>query len=170
MVRILLHPMIVHFPLALLFFSVVLDLIAVLKKRTELLTASLYCHIGGVVGGALAIGTGFLAGRTLEIKRLTWLAEAIKTGTNQSTLPDFVEQTRRTLEMHTLAGIYGVGVFAALLFWRIRWREQMRGAALSFYLAGALMAFGLLFLTGALGGVLGHDLSPRVTFFAPRSP
>ncbi len=167
MFRILLHPMIIHFPFALLFFSVVLDSIAAFKKRTDLQTASLYCHIGGVIGGVLAIATGFWAGRELEVKRLTWLADAMRKGAQDAALPEFVEQTRRTMEIHTLAGLYGVGIFAVLLYWRIRWKEQMRGATLSFYLAGAVVAFGLLVVTGALGGVLGHDLAPRINFYAP---
>lgn len=167
--RVLIHPAIVHFPIALLLFSVILDVIGALRKRATFHTASLYCHVAGVFGGLVAIGTGFLAGRALELKRLTWLADALKKGLEESVLPEFVEQSRRTLEMHTLAGLYGVGIFAVLLFWRLRWREQMRGAALLFYLIGALVAFGMLLVTGGLGGILGHDLAPRLIFFAPGS-
>lgn len=169
MYRLLIHPVFVHFPIALLFFSLVLDTIGAVRKRSSYLEASYYCQIGGVIGGLIAVASGFLAGRVLEMKRLTWLPEAIKTGT-EANVPEFVDQARRVLEMHTLAGLYGVGIFVVLLFWRIRWKEQLRGAALTFYLAASIIGFGLLTATGWLGGVLGHELGPRVVILAPGAP
>jgi uncharacterized membrane protein len=54
------HPMLVAFPLALLVLAPVWDGIAWLGIMAEARTAGYFCTLAGLVGGALAVITGFV--------------------------------------------------------------------------------------------------------------
>ena len=55
------HPMVVHFPIALLIVSVIFDLLALQRPSKSFREASLYALIGGLLGAILAIVTGSMA-------------------------------------------------------------------------------------------------------------
>ncbi len=155
------HAMIVHFPIALLFFSVILDAVGFIRRRSDLQQAGYYSLLAGAIGGLLAIVTGFVAARAMEIDRINLLREVVKSTGGKGVLPEFADLAMRTLEVHTVFSIYATGVFLALLLWRGTHREQLRGLSLTAYLAGAVLASLLLVRTGFLGGQLGHDFKPK---------
>src|SRR5574337_1686260 len=55
------HPILVHFPIALLLTSVVLDIVAMLTLRRNLGDVALICLFLGVIGAGFAALTGPLA-------------------------------------------------------------------------------------------------------------
>ena len=60
------HPMIVHFPIALLIVAVMFELLAMRWRTSGLRDASLYTLVAGVVGAGLAIITGKMAEEGME--------------------------------------------------------------------------------------------------------
>lgn len=163
------HAMFVHFPIALLFFSVVMDVLGVIKKRDDLRTIAQYGLIAGVVGGLAAMATGFATAAVLEQKRFTWITEAIKRGEINAEIPDIIIQATRMLEAHTVTSLYTIGIFLGLLSWRLIVRRKLQGAELFAYLTGSIVASIILVQTGFLGGILGHDLMPKVERLDVRS-
>lgn len=156
------HAMLVHFPIALLFLSVFMDVLGTIKKREDMRTVALYSLIAGVLGGLVAIGTGFATAPVLEEKRFTWVTEAIKRGDIDASIPDIIIQATRMLEAHSVTSLYAMGIFLGLLAWRLIVRRKMQGAELFAYLTGSIIASIVLVQTGFLGGMLGHDLMPKV--------
>lgn len=65
------HPMLVVFPLGLLIYSLVLDLIAAFKGMPDLYTVSYYLILGGFIGGLLAAIPGFVDFLSLKGKPRT---------------------------------------------------------------------------------------------------
>jgi uncharacterized membrane protein len=148
-----LHPLIIHFPIALLLVAPLFVIIgAVLrteKGRPFLITALILMALG--TGGVfLAIETGEAAGKAAEI------SEQIKPVLEQH--ENLAETTRVVFSLLTLA-------FAALLFVpRVLGRELVRWVNTTL-LAAFLMLYatGTVFLvhTAHYGGRLVHDLGVR---------
>lgn len=65
------HPMLVVFPLGLLIYSLVLDLIAAIGRIPHLYIISYYLILGGFIGGLLAAIPGFIDFLTLKGKPRT---------------------------------------------------------------------------------------------------
>lgn len=65
------HPMFVVFPLGLLIYSLILDLIASIGGLPDLYTTSYYLILGGFIGGLLAAIPGFVDFLTLKGKPRT---------------------------------------------------------------------------------------------------
>ena len=61
-----LHPMVVHFPIALLIASVALDFGGVILRRAGLTTAATWCLVLGVPGTYAALFSGFLSERDVS--------------------------------------------------------------------------------------------------------
>ena len=61
-----LHPIVVHFPIALLVVSVTLDFVAVFLRRAGLTTAASWCLVLGVPGTYAALFSGFLSERDIN--------------------------------------------------------------------------------------------------------
>ena len=61
-----LHPMVVHFPVALLMGSVLFDLLASWLQNPGLRSAAKYCLWAGIVTGFAAVQTGEMAEEALE--------------------------------------------------------------------------------------------------------
>lgn len=55
-----LHIMLIHFPTALLPMNVLLSFFAYYTNDSSFLSASFYCLVAGVIGGALAMVTGLI--------------------------------------------------------------------------------------------------------------
>lgn len=54
-----LHPALVHFPIALVGFSFITDLLGLLLKKPSLRAAGFWSLIGALLGGAIAAVTGY---------------------------------------------------------------------------------------------------------------
>lgn len=54
------HPSLVHFPLALIVFSFVADLIGYFRGSAALRAAGFWSLIGGAIGGVLAVAAGYI--------------------------------------------------------------------------------------------------------------
>jgi uncharacterized membrane protein len=149
------HPILVHFPIALLLTSVALDICAALTLRRNLADVALVCLFLGVIGAGLAGLSGPLAERapnvslagnllrwhklcaygtvavfgTLLLARLIW------------NLPRLAESLGQTLPEHI----------------KVRYPAQVPRLLLAGYLLLALVGSGLLGATGYFGGAMVYD-------------
>lgn len=131
------HPLIVHFPIALLLTSVLADLLAPLRPGTALKEVALYLLVLGVIGAVAAGVSGEQA------------AEAV------AHLPDL----REAVEQHEDFGTGTIWLFIALLLSRLymlikgRFVSVLRAA----YVVLSLVAGGLLMATAYSGGSLVYE-------------
>lgn len=124
----LLHPMMTHFPLALLSASYVLDIAA--HWWPKLRTSGWVLLILGTIGAIFAVITGNMAGE---------LFEDTKFGA--------------VVETHQVLAIASTVVFSALLVWRFFARRKGNDPAEKwYYFIPATIGMGLLLLTGLYGG------------------
>ncbi len=124
-----LHPVVVHFPIALLTLGLAAEAASLAGwRREKLAEAASWLLWLGTLGLLAALGSGFLAEETAPHVPAAW----------------------EVLDEHETLAWITAGVFAALSLWRgfrgLRWRR----AALAAWLAGA----GLLAATGWHGGEL----------------
>src|SRR6266498_977811 len=92
-----LHPIVVHFPIALLVTSLGIEVLALLRKGPEWLTpAAKWLLWMGTIGAALAVSSGLLAEKTAPHVPAAW----------------------KTLAHHKTLGYWTAGVFAALSLWK----------------------------------------------------
>lgn len=138
-----LHPMFVHFPIALLSASVVFDLAAEKWKPEKLRIASLYTLLLGLAGALVAVITGVMAEESVE----------------QSGAP---KQVLDVLEMHEGLGFTTFWIFAGLLGVRavmsLNWIKERRRIVLALGLAGVAV----LFVASYFGGSLVYEFGVGV--------
>lgn len=165
-----LHPILVHFPIALLLTSVALDFAALFLRRWRLVDAATWCLALGVPGAAAALLSGVISERyvtlsvataallhwhkicavlasgvfgVLLVLRLVLLAPWVLTTLRQS-LPASAQLTvraERTLKV-ILPGLYA---------------HRLPRIAVALYLLLSLIGVALLAATGYLGGALVYD-------------
>jgi uncharacterized membrane protein len=127
------HGAINHFPIALLFVSVGLDLFTLLKKRTNLHRTAWLLLVLGTIGAVAATVTGLIAHLPYE-EDPTLLA---------------------AIEPHQYTAFAATAIFAALTVWR--WRSLGQSSDIGGgapYLTLALLGLVVLGTTGFLGGNL----------------
>ncbi|MFY9270657.1 MAG: DUF2231 domain-containing protein [Candidatus Manganitrophaceae bacterium] len=127
-----LHPMLVHFPIALLFTSVFFDFLAMITKRDSFRQSGFWLLILGWAGGLAATLSG------------SWGEDAAeKIGVSET-----------AIELHESFAIATLVVFAVLLL--IRWWRDVRPSLQKnvVYTVVAVIGLGLLATTGFLGGDL----------------
>lgn len=126
------HPMLVHFPIALLFVSVLFDFASFLTGWEDFKRAGFWLLVLGWVGGLAAIVSGVL---NEEIAKKAGIPENV-------------------IDRHELFAITTLGLFAILILVRIFLRKPwpLRGRLL--YMGAALIGLSLLSVTGFLGGDL----------------
>src|SRR5512132_1617914 len=95
------HPMMVHFPIALLIASVCFDLLATRWRPDSFRDASLYTLIGGLGGTVLAVVTGSMAEDLVEKKGV----------------PESVVDLHETLAYGTLTIFIGLLALRLLMRW-----------------------------------------------------
>jgi uncharacterized membrane protein len=137
------HGAIIHFPIALLIVSIVLDLAA--RNSTFLHRAAWLSLLIGTVATIPATITGLIAH-----------------------LPYEESPKLAVIEQHQFMAFATTAAFVALTVWR--WRVRRRGKELGGilpYRALAVLAIGLLVLTWYNGGVLVHVHGIGVTGVAP---
>lgn len=127
-----LHPMVVHFPIALLSTSVFFDILAARWRPDECRIASLYTLAAGMAGAAVAVISGHLAEEAVE----------------HSGIPE------RVLELHEGLGFATFWVFAGLLGLRaataVGWVQERRGLSVAVGLAGVVVLLGASYFGGSL--------------------
>ncbi|MGD9851218.1 MAG: DUF2231 domain-containing protein [Nitrospirales bacterium] len=136
-----LHPMLVHFPIALLFTSVLFDAAGAWTKRDHFRDSALWLLILGLLGGIAAAIAG------------DWAEEAAeKAGIAESMI-----ETHETLAFVTL------GIFGVLLLGRLLLRTQFTRKTLVPYFLIAAIGLGTLSVTGHYGGDLVYEQGAGVT-------
>ncbi len=160
------HPLVVHFPIALLMVSPILILIGLLwaRHRTGMLTAALIVMALGTLESFVAVATGEAAGQFVDRS-----VPAI-----EQVLEEHEELGETTRNVFTALTV----VYAALIVlpWGV---EKWRGrpipirpwlAALILYLAVYGIALLLLANTAHLGGRLVHEFGVRAQFKSGAPP
>ena len=90
-----LHPAFVHFPIALLVFSFIADLLGRLLNKPALRATGFWCLIGALLGGAITAATGYY-----DFTR------------------DTLGETARYVDFHQDVGFILVGAVVVLTLWR----------------------------------------------------
>jgi uncharacterized membrane protein len=164
-----LHPIVVHFPIALLITSVVLDFAGCFLHRAGLTTAATWCLLLGVPGAYAALFSGFLSERDVALAlagnllhlhkvcavlttfsfsllllvRLVWLLPAVLEW-------GWISMPRR-------------GVIFILLNKRLQallptiYIKPLPRLVIALYLLASVVSVVLLGLTGYLGGAMVYD-------------
>ncbi len=150
------HSMLVHFPIALLLASVVLDVLGALRHDEKLHYAGYYTLIGGVGGAVLAVASGMfeadrIAERFARMRQTMAEAGAAFPGGEEMRM-----QMLQTVSVHRLLAFAVLAVFLVALFWRVSQKVLLTGRALSSYLLVVLVGAAILVSTGFYGGKLGH--------------
>jgi uncharacterized membrane protein len=134
------HPMIVHFPIALLIASVVFDVLAFRWLTKSFHEASFYTLIGGLLGAVLAIVTGSLAEDLV-----------VKGGAPKA-----------IIERHETLAYAASALFAALLAMKILIRSERLRELPALSLAVGLVGLGVLSAAGYFGGNLVYEFGAGV--------
>ena len=127
-----LHPILVHFPIALLFVSVLFDLMGAALSRDSFREGALWLLGLSLIGGIAAAIAGDMAEDTAE-----------KAGISES-----------LIETHEMWAQITLGVMALLLLSRLLLRNRFSTRTLAAYLVVAAMGLIALIATGHTGGDL----------------
>ncbi len=125
------HPLFVHFPIALFATGLFFDLLAEILRKEELEQAGFWCMLMGLVSCLFANMTGLLA--FLE----------------EGSLSDLLQFSHALL-------IWLAIIFFAALFWvRIKFQVDLRYSSMKRYLyfLGYILAVGILFYGAHLGAI-----------------
>ena len=136
------HPLIVHFPIALLLTALLLDLLAVIVKRPGWHRVALWNLSLGTLGAAAAVASGLKAEEVAKHSFEIW----------------------KVLELHEKLGITTLVLGVLITAWRLIRRDQLGPRARLVTLAGmALMAMTLSF-GGYLGGRMVYEFGVGGSF------
>ena len=129
------HPIIIHFPIALLSVGFLCDLLSYILQNKSLSSAGWWNFIFGVVSSVCALITGLI--------------------TDLSSKPSLVDEPFPVHENHASLQIFVVCIFLALMIWRINLRGSLpsnsRDAVI--YLGVLGVAVAILFYGSHLGAV-----------------
>ncbi len=127
------HPLIIHFPIALLSTSVLFDILSVVFRKESLNHAGWWCLVFGVMSALAAVVAGFFADTVY--------------GHMDDPLPVF--KTHGTMQ------ILATLIFFVLLIWRWVNKCQLPSESLKYvYLAISAAATGWIFYGAHLGAML----------------
>jgi uncharacterized membrane protein len=139
-----LHPLIVHFPIALLTAALLADAGARLFKTSGLSRAGWWSQLVGTIGLAAAVGSGLIAKESAGIQNAV---------------------AGSVLDAHQQWALWSLVLFAGLIFWRIAARTQLPANPRFVYWGLYCIAVVTLWLTAWHGGELvyglGVGVSPR---------
>ena len=139
-----LHPMIVHFPIALLTAGFLADIWALVFKASDLSRTAWWSQLAGTIGLAAAVGSGLMAKESAGIRDA--FAESV-------------------LGSHEQWALGSMVIFSALLFWRIASRTRLPVNPRFVFAGLYCIALVALWLTAWHGGELvyglGVGVSPR---------
>ena len=125
------HPLLVHFPIALFSTGLFFDLLAEILQKKELEQSGFWCMLMGLVSCLFTNMTGFLA----------FLEEG-----SISDLPQF---------SHALLIWLSIFFFAVLFWVRIKFQVDLRYSSMKryIYFIGHILAVGILFYGAHLGAI-----------------
>ena len=124
-----LHPAFVHFPIALVVFSFVADLLGRLTKRPSLRAAGFWSLIGALLMGAITAATGYY-----DFTRAA------------------LGETARYADFHQDIGFALVGCVVVLTIWRWLAYARRDVSPGPLYLIAALLVVGITLFQGWYGG------------------
>lgn len=130
-----LHPMLVHFPIALLFVSALFDLLSRALGRDSLRDAALWLLGLGILGGAASAVAGTMAEEAAE-----------KAGVAES-----------LIETHEALAFATLGVMIVLFLYRLWCRNQFSPTTFAVYAVGLVIGLGAISATGHTGGALVYE-------------
>jgi uncharacterized membrane protein len=138
-----LHPVFVHFPIALFAVALGADVFGRMRPSAETRALGYWCLVGAVLGAASAVAAG-----VLDMYRA-----------------DLAEATHRFVHLHRDIGIVLLGVLGVLAVWRWRiWRRTGSADRVGWpYLFSAAAVFALVLFQGWFGGQLVYGLGAGVS-------
>lgn len=142
------HPMVVHFPIALLITSVVFDFLAMRWRHKSFQDAGFYTLIAGLLGAAVSVLTGAMAEEVVEDKGI----------------PESV------LEIHEALGYASLLFFLGLLALRLLMRWKLIKEIPALYLAMGVAGIVILSAAGYFGGSLVFDFGAGVNLSMEGTP
>lgn len=144
------HPMFVHFPLALLFIGLLFDIGGYFLKKESLAHAGWWCMLVGVLSAVVTVFTGLQAEDTVKL----------------------AGETHEILETHEHFQIITTIVFVGLLIWRAFKRGALPRPPIAYLVITALAVSSILY-GSHFGGKLvyeygvGTAVQPPATQTAP---
>ncbi len=139
----LLHPVLVHFPIALLVISVVFELAAWFTRKSHLSLVGWWLQLIGTVGVIAATLSGVVAEAAVGVALL---------------------RAADTFALHEQLAFVTCIVFAVLLFFRLSSHRALPAGWPRLYLAALTGGVVLLLLTGWFGGELVFSYGIGVSF------
>lgn len=129
------HPLVIHFPIALLLAALLLDVLALVFKRPQLHRVALWNLLLGTLGAGLAVWTGY---RAAEIAKHSM-------------------EIHQVMELHRKLGIATLILAGLVVVWRLFKRDRLavRGRVLMLFLMLAVAAS--LSLGAHLGGRMVYE-------------
>jgi len=127
-----LHPFFVHFPIALLTVSLILELWGSYKRFPELNRAGWWTQLLGSIGILLAVVSGLVTGNEAEL----------------------TSGAQGALDLHHQMTFASTAVFTVLLLWRVSAKTEVPQRARTAYLFLLAMGVVLLIVGSWAGGVL----------------
>jgi len=126
-----LHPAFVHFPIALVVFSFLADMLGRISNRASLRAAAFWSLIAALLFGAVTAATGYY---------------------DMTRLRPVLGDTFRYVDFHFDVGLILVGAVVVLTAWRwLVYARRDRSPGLA-YLIAALLVMGLVLFQGWYGG------------------
>lgn len=164
-----LHPIVVHFPIALLIVSVACDIAAVFLRRAGLTTAATWTLVVGVPGAGAALLSGWisehdvsaaLAGSILHLHKVCAVLTTVLFGTLLALrliwlLPRVLCWLASASPI-PLPALSGAGARLEMTV-PVLYARPLPRSVVALYLALSVVGLGLLAITGYLGGSLVYD-------------
>jgi uncharacterized membrane protein len=126
------HPLFVHFPIALLTMSFLFDAIGLATKRVELLRTGWWSLAAGTVGLLATVVSGLRAEQSLVISTAA----------------------REYFETHEQIAFLVAGMYALLFLWRVANRTHLPAKREWFFVGGSFIGVVALWLGAWYGGEL----------------
>lgn len=139
------HPLVVHFPIALLLTAVCLDLAALIFRRPGLARAALWNLSLGTLGAGLAVLTGLRA----------------------ETVAKHTFSIHQVMEVHKRLGFITLILGLMAVSWRLKQRDRLTVRARAVTILLAFVMAGTLVWGAHLGGRLVFEFGVGGSFGAP---
>ncbi len=126
------HPMVVHFPIALLTTFLLLEILSQILKIESLKTGASWMLYMGTLGAFAAVLAGFRAAATIE----------------------HADEVHTIMQTHEYLALVVLLLAIILSIWRILFKDKSKGIIWLIYLALAFLMVGVLSFTADYGGLM----------------